>query len=45
MFLLGYNNTLLIEAQNYLGGRIYSLPFSLLNGTNFHVELGAGVSI
>ena len=39
----GLKNTLLIEGQNRLGGRIFTTPVTLANGTISHVEYGATV--
>jgi len=39
----GYTKTLLIEGQDRLGGRIFTTPVALANGTLSHVEYGATV--
>ena len=40
----GFSNTLLIEGQSRLGGRIFTTPVTLANGTLSHVEYGATVN-
>ena len=39
----GYTKALLIEGQDRLGGRIFTTPVALANGTLSHVEYGATV--